>query len=101
MYSTDFVSSMINIVQNLTLNTKEKGLKLLNTCLNEANAPVGYYEIHKVCKNLKTSAPPIIEVMNLLKKEGYFVSRTHFSPTSIKTDSDIVELKKIIMSLKM
>jgi tRNA (guanine26-N2/guanine27-N2)-dimethyltransferase len=101
MYSTDFVSSMINSVQNLTLNTKEKGLKLLNTCLNEANAPVGYYEIHKVCKNLKTSAPPIIEVINLLKKEGYFVSRTHFSPTSIKTDSGIVELKKIIMSLKM
>ncbi len=101
MYSPDFVSSMINSVQHLTLNTEEKALKLLNTCLNEANAPVGYYEIHKVCKNLKTSAPPIMDVMNLLKEKGYFVSRTHFSPTSIKTDSGIVELKKIILSLKM
>ncbi len=100
MYSADFVSKMINTVQQLTLNTKDKAFKLLNTCLNEANAPESYYEIHKVCKNLKTSAPPIIEVMDLLEAGGYFVSRTHFSPTSIKTDANIVELKKIIMSLK-
>ncbi len=100
MYSADFVSEMINTVQHLSLNTKEKALKLLNTCLNEAEAPESFYEIHKVCKNLKTSAPPIIDVMDLLKEGRYFVSRTHFSPTSIKTDANIVELKKIIMSLK-
>jgi len=100
MYSADFVSKMINTVQHLKLNTEYKALKLLNTCLNEADAPESFYEIHKVCKNLKTSAPPIIEVMNLLKEGGYFVSRTHFSPTSIKTDANIVELKKLIMSLK-
>jgi tRNA (guanine26-N2/guanine27-N2)-dimethyltransferase len=100
MYSADFVSKMINTVQHLSLNTKEKALKLLNTCLSEAEAPESFYEIHKVCKNLKTSAPPIIDVMDLLKEGRYFVSRTHFSPTSIKTDANIVELKKIIMSLK-
>jgi len=100
MYSTDFVSNMINTVQHLKLNTLNKALKLLSTCLNEADAPESFYEIHKVCKNLKTSAPPLIEVMDLLKEGGYFVSRTHFSPTSIKTDANIVELKKIIMSLK-
>lgn len=100
MYNTDFVSDMINTTQELTLNTKEKAIKLLNTCLCEADAPESFYEIHKICKNLKTSAPPIMDVMELLKEKGYFVSRTHFSPTSIKTDANVVELKKIIMSLK-
>ena len=100
MYSTDFVSLMILTVNQLSLNTKENALKLLNTCLDEASAPETYYEIHKVCKNLKTSAPPIVDVMNLLKDGGFFVSRTHFSPTSIKTDANIVELKKIILHLK-
>ena len=38
--------------------------------------------------------------MNLLKKEGFFVSRTHFSPTSLKTDANITELKNIIINLK-
>ncbi|MFY9638403.1 MAG: tRNA (guanine(10)-N(2))-dimethyltransferase [Methanobacterium sp.] len=100
MYSTDFVSLMILTVKHLSLNTEDKALKLLNTCLEEANAPETYYEIHKVCKNLKISAPPIIDVMNMLKDRGFFVSRTHLSPTSIKTNANIVDLKKIIISLK-
>ena len=100
MYNTDFISLMIETFTKLTLNSEEKALKLLKICIDEANAPESYFEIHKVCKNLKTSAPPILELMNLLRKEGYFVSRTHFSPTSLKTDADIVKLKQIIMSLK-
>ena len=100
MYSHDFVSSMIKIFHELSLNTQDKALKLLNTCLFEANAPETFYDIHQICKNLKTSAPPLIDVTNLLNEEGYFVSRTHFSPTSLKTDADIVEIKRIIMCLK-
>jgi tRNA (guanine26-N2/guanine27-N2)-dimethyltransferase len=100
MYNTDFVSSMISILNDLSLNTEKKALKLLSTCLEEAIAPQTYYELHKVCKNLKTSAPPIIDVMDRLKEAGFFVSRTHFSPTSIKTDADIVEIKEIITYLK-
>jgi tRNA (guanine26-N2/guanine27-N2)-dimethyltransferase len=100
MYSRDFVSSMIKTFDDLLLNTKDRALKLLNTCLLEADAPETFYDIHQICKNLKTSAPPLIDVMNLLNEGRYFVSRTHFSPTSIKTNADIVEIKRIIMSLK-
>lgn len=100
MNDPEFIEEMARKVQELILNTKDKALKLLNISLEEANAPVSYFEIHKVCKNLKTSAPPILDVMKQLEKGEYFVSRTHFSPTSIKTDADIVELKKIILSLK-
>ena len=74
---------------------------MLNICLEESDAPQTHYEIHKVCKNLKTSAPPILDVMDKLRENGFFVSRTHFSPTSLKTDADIVELKSIIKFLKV
>lgn len=100
MYDMDFVTMMIDTVKSLSLNTENKALKLLNTCLDESNAPQTHYEIHKVCKNLKTSAPPIIDVMNKLTEGDFFVSRTHYSPTSLKTDADIVELKRIIKILK-
>lgn len=100
MNDSDFIGSMLAEVQNLRLNKKESAVKILNLNINEADAPVTHYEIHKVCKNLKTSAPPILDIMEQLLNMGYFVSRTHFSPTSIKTDADIVELKKIILSLK-
>jgi tRNA (guanine26-N2/guanine27-N2)-dimethyltransferase len=101
MYDTDFVTSMIKTVEYLSLNTENKVIKLLNTCLEESNAPQTHYEIHKVCKNLKTSAPPILDVMDKLREDGFFVSRTHFSPTSLKTDANIVELKRIIKFLKV
>lgn len=100
MNDPEFIEDMTQNVQDLALNTKDKALKLLNISLDEANAPVSYFELHKVCKNLKTSAPPILDVMKQLEEGEYFVSRTHFSPTSIKTDASIVELKKIIISLK-
>ena len=101
MYDADFVTSMINTVKCLSLNTENKAIKLLNTCLKESTAPQTHYEIHKVCKNLKTSAPPILDVMDKLREEGFFVSRTHFSPTSLKTNADIIELKRIIKYLKI
>lgn len=100
MYDSQFVNSMIETFKDTELNTKPAATKLLETCLGESDAPITYYEIHKVCKNLKTSAPPLIEVIEKLENMGCFVSRTHLSPTSIKTDASIVELKEIILNLK-
>ena len=30
-----------------------EALKLLNSCLAEANAPATFYDVHKICKSLK------------------------------------------------
>ena len=100
MYDPEFVSSMIETFKKLELNTEPVAIKLLETCLSESRAPVSFYEIHKVCKNLKIGAPPLQKIMDQLKDGGYFVSKTHFSPTSLKTDAGIIELKKIILNLK-
>ena len=100
MYDPMFVNSMLDTFKIMELNTETAATKLLETCLAESTAPVTYYEIHKICKNLKTSAPALADVIELLVKNGHFVSKTHLSPTSIKTDADIVEIKKIILSLK-
>jgi len=100
MYNQDFICSMKDIITKLTLNKENSANKLLDICIKEANAPVTHFEIHKICKNLKTSAPPLIDIIDILIKEGFFVSRTHFSPTSLKTNANIDELKNIIINLK-
>lgn len=100
MYDPEFVSSMIETFKKLELNTEPAAIKLLETCLSESNAPVSFYEVHKVCKNLKIGAPPLQDIIDMLKEGDYFVSKTHFSPTSIKTDAGIIELKRIILNLK-
>ena len=82
-----------------TLNTEKKVLKLLNSCLEEVDSPITFYDIHVICKNLKISAPKLVDVMDKIKEEGFIATKTHFSPIGIKSDIDIEKLNEIIKSL--
>ncbi|MGZ7117782.1 MAG: tRNA (guanine(10)-N(2))-dimethyltransferase [Methanobacterium sp.] len=95
----DFIKVMLENIEKTKINQENKALKLLNLAYNEANAPATYYDLHEICRNLKISAPKLKEVLDSLKENGYFASRTHFKPTGIKTDAPVDEIKKIVLSL--
>ncbi len=94
-----FVDEMLKNVENTKINQKKKVLKLLNLAYDEANAPATYYDLHEISKNLKVSAPRLDNVLESLKDNGYFASRTHFKPTGIKTDAPIDKIKGIVLLL--
>ncbi|MDR2624395.1 MAG: tRNA (guanine(26)-N(2))-dimethyltransferase [Methanobrevibacter sp.] len=94
-----FIDGMIHELLFKNLRTSKKILKLLTTCSEEANSPITFYDIHKISKVLKVSAPKLSEVQETLKKEGFSATRTHFSPLGIKTECDINILKKIVYDL--
>ena len=95
----EFIDSMIEIAEEKELNTKKKVLKLLNSCKIEANAPETFYEIHKVCRALKISAPKLDKVFETLEEKGFFAVKTHYSPLGIKTNATNKELEEIVKSL--
>lgn len=95
----EFIQDMISISDDKELNTKEEVLKLLNTCYSEAETPVGFYDIHVICRNLKVSAPKLDKILDTLKNNGYIAVRTHFSPLGIRTDAGIEDIKNIILEL--
>ncbi len=95
----DFISDMISISDKKELNSKDDILKLLESCYNEANTPVGFYDIHVICRNLKVSAPKLDKILESLKEKGYIAVRTHFKPLGVKTDADINVIKDVIMEL--
>jgi tRNA (guanine26-N2/guanine27-N2)-dimethyltransferase len=104
LQNPDFISKMIEKLDEdnsnrKKLNTEDKILKLLHSCFEESNAPITFYDIHVICKNLKISAPKIADIMDEIKKEGYIVVKTHFNPIGVKSDIGIVRLKEIINSL--
>lgn len=78
------------------INTEKKVLKLLNNCLEEADAPITFYDIHVICKNLKISAPKLDKVIGTLKEEGFLAVKTHFNPIGIKSDANIEKIKEIV-----
>jgi tRNA (guanine26-N2/guanine27-N2)-dimethyltransferase len=66
--------------------------KILNLILNEIDEPF-YYDVHKICKFMKRSAPPLEKIIGKILSQGFEVSKTHFSPTGIKTNATISDLK--------
>jgi tRNA (guanine26-N2/guanine27-N2)-dimethyltransferase len=97
--NAEFISKMIEESENKKLNTKEDVLKLLESCRIEAKSPATFYDVHKICKILKISAPKLDLVFDSLEKEGFEAVKTHFNPLGIKTDAPIEKVKEIINSL--
>lgn len=97
--SKDFISKMIDESENKRLNTKDKLLKLLNTCLTEAESPATYYDVHAICRTLRVSAPKLDLIFEELENKGFIATKTHFSPIGIKTTAPISEIKNILLNL--
>lgn len=101
LQNRDFIVNMISKLEedgsnNLLINTEKKVLKLLRDCLEEADAPITFYDIHVICKNLKISAPKLDTIIDDLKKEGFLAIKTHFNPIGIKSDAGIEKIKEIV-----
>lgn len=92
----EFISKMIAESENKKLNTKEDVLKLLESCRIEAKSPATFYDVHKICKILKISAPKLDLVFGNLEKEGFEAVKTHFNPLGIKTNAPLKKIKEII-----
>ena len=95
----EFISKMIVESENKKLNTKEDVLKLLESCRIEAKSPATFYDVHKICKILKISAPKLDLVFGNLEKERFEAVKTHFNPLGIKTNAPLKKIKEIIKSL--
>ena len=95
----EFISKMIEESENKKLNTKEDVLKLLESCRIEAESPATFYDVHKICKILKISAPKLDLVFGNLEKEGFEAVKTHFNPLGIKTNAPLKKIKEIIKTL--
>lgn len=98
LLDSDYIKRILHLLPS-TINTYNKVLKLLERCYEESFGPETFYDLHKICKVLKTSSPPITDVLEKLKEDGYFASRTHIKPTGIKTNAPVKTIKEIILSL--
>ena len=96
----EFIQKMIYEAENKKINTKNQALKLLNSCLLESDAPITFYDIHRVCKSLKISAAKLDLIFDEMKKEGFLTIKTHFNPLGVKTDASIKDLEKILLKLE-
>jgi len=101
IHEEDFITELIDLNNNIEYKNKKRINKLLTLTKDEINMPVSYYNLHKLCQRLKLPyVPKIDEVLKIIKKKEYKVSRTHFDYLSIKTNMDLQSLENCLLEIK-
>ncbi|PIT84325.1 hypothetical protein COU37_04105 [Candidatus Micrarchaeota archaeon CG10_big_fil_rev_8_21_14_0_10_45_29] len=66
--------------------------QFLQIISGEIGGPSLYYDVHKIAKKYFVNLPKSEDLINSLKREGYFASRTHFKNTGIRTDAPVKKI---------
>ena len=78
-----------------SMRNAERILKLIKLWNEEARMPPFFYETADVGRRMAKSSPTISAILNGLRDSGHIASRTHFTPTGIKTDATSGEFMRI------
>ena len=92
----DFVASMEIEAKAKDFRQKRKIRRLLALTREEANAPITYYMVDKICDILGLPVPSIKRVVEELEKAGHKVVLTHFKTHGLRTDASARIVKETI-----
>ncbi len=95
----DFCSLMKEEALKRNLRHVGKIVRLLDAVKKEGGGPITYYVTDRICDKLNISTPPLIKVVDHLRKEGFHAIPTHFNSKGVRTDAPIEILEKIIKKL--
>ncbi len=89
----------IDWVEEMKREASSRGFKrevnLLSLISSEARVnECFYFDLHSIAGRLVASPPKISKVLRALASRGYAASRTHFSPTGIKTTAPLEEIER-------
>jgi len=99
IFDEEFSVLMEGEVAGRNLGQEKKILKLLSLAKSEAEAPITYYAIDKICDKLNLRIPPLTKTMDELRGAGFQAVPTHFNSRGIRTDAPISVLKALIRRL--
>lgn len=84
------------------LKSKEKAeLKefLLKIAKESQISSMGFYDIHRICKENKLDIPKKESILQNIRKKGFKAENTHFLKTAIRSDIDKQTLIRIIKNI--
>ncbi|MFA5105573.1 MAG: hypothetical protein WC506_01300 [Candidatus Micrarchaeia archaeon] len=85
IWDKGFVEQMSKLNNERKLEGLEEVAAFLETIIGEADLPAYYFDTHSIFHKEKIQSVPLGGVIENLHKAGFAASRTHFSPTAIRT----------------
>ena len=96
----EFCRSMLTVLEKSDFYTRRYALKFVEKIFGEADAPIFYHDVHKVCKEAKVHVPPKAILIEKLKERGFNAYETHFCPYGIKTNASRKELLETVKAIE-
>ena len=95
-----FDSSFCQLMEEEQKHRKFKNGKRIEKILvltkNEADAPIGYYVVDKLCDALNLPVPSVKSVIETLRNEGFQACLTHFNPKGIRSNALATKMKELV-----
>jgi len=95
----NFCSLMEREAEGRSLRQEKRLLKMISLVKNEAEAPVSYYAVDKICDKLNLPIPALKKVIDKLKKEGFQAVPTHFNSRGFRTEAPASVVREIVTKL--
>jgi len=95
----EIVGKMYKLAEKEEIAEKREVLKFLGTIKEELDLPF-FYDTHALARRNNLEARKIAKVIEILGERGYRATRTHFSPTALKTDAPFEEVLDALKSLQ-
>jgi tRNA (guanine26-N2/guanine27-N2)-dimethyltransferase len=95
----NFCSLMEQEAEGRSLRHEKRLLKMMSLVKNEAEAPISYYAVDKICDKLNLPIPALKKVIGKLRKEGFQAVPTHFNSRGFRTDAPASVVREIVTKL--
>ncbi|CAN6469806.1 unnamed protein product [Victoria cruziana] len=106
LHNADFVLDLLNLADQwgwANDGVEGKNLdKILRQMHGESDPrlPFGYIKLDEVASRAKVNSPPLQMMMDVLRQEGYAVSRSHISSNAIKTNCPMTTCVEIAQKIR-
>jgi tRNA (guanine26-N2/guanine27-N2)-dimethyltransferase len=97
LFDREFVTKLS--IGSHKLGTEHLISKMLPLWLEEASAPVGFYDANLLASELKYPTPPLPLILKTLSAAGFLATRTHFKANAFKTDAPFTDIVQVIKSV--
>jgi len=96
LFDDTFCELMQKEIERKSFRLGERMRKFLALIGNEAEAPITYYVIDKLCDKLNLPAPSVKKVVDALEKEGFQAYSTHFNSKGIRSNAPAKKMKEVL-----
>jgi len=99
LWNDEFCTKMKYWIRGRKLRNEAKIHRMIALVIEEAEAPITYYVVDKLCDKFNLPVPPLSKIIEELGKQGFQAVPTHFSSKAVRTNAPANVVRKIVTEL--